>query len=225
MDRLHLLAEQGAPAGTAVLAEAQTGGRGSRGRAWHSPPGGLWLSVLYRPASAAGVELMSLRLGLRLAEALEAEAPGLDVMLKWPNDLFVEDRKLGGILCEARWHGEVPAWVVAGLGVNVANAIPDELRRSATALHEHLPGATVDGLLGRLLEALRHPLPEADRLTAAESQGLVRRDWLRGRTLTAPLVGRAEGIGADGTLAVRTADGLTTARAGHVELADQSSTG
>src|SRR4051794_10686215 len=118
MDRVHQLAEQGAPAGTAGLAEAQTRGRGARGREGHSPPGGLWLSVLYRPGSPLGVELLSLRLGLHVAEALESVAPGLGVMLKWPNDLMVSDRKLGGILCEARWQGESLAWVAAGLGLN-----------------------------------------------------------------------------------------------------------
>ena len=223
MDHLHQLAEQGAPAGTAILAEAQTGGRGSRGRAWHSPPGGLWLSVLYRPAAAAGAELLSLRLGLRAAEALETAAPGLPVWLKWPNDLIVSDRKLGGILCEARWQGESLAWIAAGVGLNVTNPIPDELRLTATALGEHLPDATVEAILPGLLDALRRPLADADRLTADEGGQLERRDWLRDRRLRAPLAGRAEGIDADGTLLIRTDHGLRPVRAGHVELADGSS--
>jgi BirA family biotin operon repressor/biotin-[acetyl-CoA-carboxylase] ligase len=224
MDRVHQLAEQGAPAGTAVLAEAQTGGRGSRGRAWHSPPGGLWLSVLYRPDSPIGVELLSLRLGLRAAEALEAAGPGLGVMLKWPNDLIVSDRKLGGILCEARWQGETLAWVAAGLGLNVTNPIPDDLRLTATALGEHRPGASVDAILPGLLEALRCPLADADQLSPDECRRLQRRDWLRGRELRAPLAGRAEGIGPDGALLVRAGRALTAVRAGHVELAHGSFT-
>jgi BirA family biotin operon repressor/biotin-[acetyl-CoA-carboxylase] ligase len=224
MDRVHQLAEQGAPAGTAVLAEAQTRGRGSRGREWHSPPGGLWLSVLYRPGSPLGVELLSLRLGLHVAEALESVAPGLGVMLKWPNDLMVSDRKLGGILCEARWQGESLAWVAAGLGLNVTNPIPDDLRSMATALGEHVPRASVEAILPDLLEALLHPLPESDRLTSDECRRLERRDWLRGRELRAPLAGRAEGIGPDGALLVRAGQELTAARAGHVELAHGSFT-
>ena len=224
MDRVHQLAEEGAPAGTAVLAEAQTGGRGSRGRAWHSPRGGLWLSVLYRPGSPTGVELLSLRLGLRAAEALESVAPGPGVMLKWPNDLIVSDRKLGGILCEARWQGASLAWIAAGIGLNVTNPIPDDLRPTATALGEHVPGASVDAILPGLLEALLRPLPEADRLTPDECRRLERRDWLRGRELRAPLAGRAEGIGPDGALLVRVGQELTAARAGHVELAHGSFT-
>jgi BirA family biotin operon repressor/biotin-[acetyl-CoA-carboxylase] ligase len=224
MDRLHQLAEQGAPAGTAVLAEAQTGGRGSRGRAWHSPPGGLWLSVLYRPPSPAGVELLSLRLGLLVATALEAAAPGLPVALKWPNDLMVRDRKLGGILCEARWQGESLAWVAAGLGLNVTNDIPDDVHLTATALGEHLSDVSLERILPGILDALRGPVAHAERLTAEECRQLEHRDWLRGRQLRAPLAGRAEGIADDGALLVRTDERLTAVRTGHVELAQGSFT-
>jgi BirA family biotin operon repressor/biotin-[acetyl-CoA-carboxylase] ligase len=225
MDRLHDLAEQKAPAGTAVVAEAQTGGRGSRGRPWHSPPGGLWLSVLYRPPAPGGVELLSLRLGLLVAAALEATIPGLPVMLKWPNDLMLRDRKLGGILCEARWQGEAPGWIVAGVGLNVTNPIPDDLRHTATALGEYVPAATVDAILPGMLDALRAPVVHADRLTDDECRQLARRDWLRGRQLRAPLAGRAEGIAIDGGLLVRTGEGLSAVRAGHVEVAQESFTG
>lgn len=224
MDHLHRLAEQGAPEGSAVLAEAQTDGRGSRGRVWHSPPGGLWLSVLLRPASPAGVELLSLRLGLRTAEALEASASGLRVALKWPNDLMVDDRKLGGILCEARWQGESLAWVAAGLGLNVTNPIADDLRSSATALGQHLPGASVETILPDLLDALRRPLPDADRLSPDECRELGRRDWLLDRELLAPVAGQAAGIGPDGALLVRVGRTLAGLRAGHVELAHGSLT-
>jgi BirA family biotin operon repressor/biotin-[acetyl-CoA-carboxylase] ligase len=77
MDVLHGLAAEGAEAGTIVVAGEQTGGRGSRGRAWKSPPGGLWLSVLFRPGVAAGVELCGLRIGLAVAEAIESLGPGI----------------------------------------------------------------------------------------------------------------------------------------------------
>ena len=100
MDVLHALAAEGVEAGTAVVATEQTGGRGSRGRTWSSPPGGLWLSVLFRPPSGAGIELSGLRIGLAVADAIEALHAGLSVRIKWPNDLMVGDRKLGGILCE-----------------------------------------------------------------------------------------------------------------------------
>jgi BirA family transcriptional regulator, biotin operon repressor / biotin---[acetyl-CoA-carboxylase] ligase len=224
MDRLHELAAQGAPAGTAVVAEAQTGGRGSRGRVWESPPGGLWLSVLYRPRSAAGAELLSLRLGLAVAEALEKVAPSLRLALKWPNDLILADRKVGGILCEARWQGESLAWIVAGLGVNVANATPERLRSTAVAVALLAPDVTVEALLPEVLERLRQPVAEQDRLAREERDRLAARDWLRGRALRSPVAGRAEGIAEDGALLVRSGDVVTPVRAGHVELAEPAFT-
>jgi BirA family biotin operon repressor/biotin-[acetyl-CoA-carboxylase] ligase len=225
MDHLHELAAGGAPAGTAVVAEAQTGGRGSRGRVWESPPGGLWLSVLYRPATAAGAERLSLRLGLAVAEALEGVAPGLRVALKWPNDLILADRKVGGILCEARWQGESLGWIVAGLGLNVTNPVPEHLRGTAVALASAAADATVETLLPAILESLRRPPVERERLDADERRRLAERDWLRGRVIRAPLAGRVEGIAEDGALLVRSDHGITPVRAGHVELAEAAFTG
>src|SRR6476661_5682796 len=88
-DEVHRLAAAGAPAGTVVVSAEQDAGRGSRGRRWASPIGGLWLSFLCRPARSVGVEVLSLRVGLAAAEAL-AEVGGLPpVSLKWPNDLII----------------------------------------------------------------------------------------------------------------------------------------
>jgi len=223
MDRLHELATAGAPAGTAVAAEEQTAARGSRGRAWQAPVGGLWLSVLYRPGSPAGTELLSLRLGLAVALVLEDALPGLRIGIKWPNDLMLGERKLGGILCEARWHGDAPGWIVAGLGLNVANPIPPSVGGTAVALAEARPGVTAEGLLPAVLARLRSRVPAGDLLTPVEQEQLAARDWLRGRALAAPVAGRADGIAADGALRVRNPTGLTVVRAGTVELAAAAS--
>ncbi|MDX2193142.1 MAG: biotin--[acetyl-CoA-carboxylase] ligase [Gemmatimonadales bacterium] len=154
-DALHALAEGGAPSGTAVVAAVQGGGRGSRGRAWASPAGGLWLSVLVREEARPALEGLSLRAGLAVAGAIEALPGAPPVALKWPNDLLVGGRKLGGILCEARWSGDRFLWAVVGVGVNVANAIPEELAGRATALATHRPGSTPAELEPRVLAALR----------------------------------------------------------------------
>lgn len=223
MDRLHELAAAGAPAGTAVVAEEQTGGRGSRGRAWHAPAGGLWLSVLYRPESPSGTELLSLRLGLAVAQAIEEALPALRIGIKWPNDLMLGERKLGGILCEARWQGDAPGWIAAGIGINVANPIPPALGGAAVALAEVRPGVTPEALLSAVLARLRQPVLSGDRLMRPEQEQLAGRDWLRGRPLLAPAAGRAEGIGPDGALLIRSAAGLTAVRAGSVELAAAAS--
>ncbi len=222
MDVLHQMAEAGASARAAVVAGEQTGGRGSRGRGWVSRRGGLWLSVLFRPGAAPGLELMSLRIGLAVAEALELlGAP--PVGLKWPNDLMLGDRKLGGVLCEARWQGNAPGWVVAGLGLNVANATPASLRAIATRLISVLPGITPEDLVAPLLAALRRVDPDAGPLTADERARFQCRDWLHGRPLRAPAAGVAVGLSPDGALLVQLAAGATTAvRAGTIELADSS---
>jgi BirA family biotin operon repressor/biotin-[acetyl-CoA-carboxylase] ligase len=225
MDLLHELAARGAEGGTVVVAGEQTAGRGSRGRTWRSPPGGLWLSVLYRPRTAAGVELFSLRVGLAIAKAVEALAPGLRIAVKWPNDLVLNDRKLGGVLCEARWQGEVLGWIVAGVGLNVTNAIPPELAATAIRLADRVPGIDPDALEPEVTARLRTLDASGDRLEAAELAALQDRDWLRGRRLQAPIAGEVEGIAEDGALLVRNGAGvIERIRAGTVELAERSST-
>jgi BirA family biotin operon repressor/biotin-[acetyl-CoA-carboxylase] ligase len=223
MDALHELAQGGAPAGTAVVAVEQTGGRGSRGRVWASPRGGLWLSVLFRPTAVPGLELLSLRVGLAVAQALELlGAP--TVGIKWPNDLMLGDRKLGGILCEARWQGNAPGWVAVGLGLNVVNETPPLLGAVATSLISVLPDVTPDDLLVPVLAALREVDPDAGVLTPRERTRFQSRDWLHGRPLRAPAEGVAAGLSPEGALLVRLAAGATTAvRAGTVELADSPS--
>jgi BirA family biotin operon repressor/biotin-[acetyl-CoA-carboxylase] ligase len=219
MDVLHELAQGGAPAGSAVVAEEQEGGRGSRGRGWLSPPGGLWLSVLARPA-AAGLELLSLRAGLAVAERLDEMGLASYLRLKWPNDLMLGERKAGGILCEARWQGATPAWVVIGLGLNVTNRPPPSLESTAAWLGLARPSLTASALVAPMVEALRAIDPSAGPLTDDERARYARRDWLLGRALLAPVSGTADGVAADGGLLVRGADGSTTAvRAGTVVLA------
>ena len=219
MDVLHDLAQGGAPAGTTVVAEEQVNARGSRGQRWVSPPGGLWLSVLLRP-EPAGLELTGLRAALAVAEALDGA--GLDglVRLKWPNDLMLHERKAGGILCEARWHGSDLAWVAVGLGLNVNNPPPAELEPIATHLSAAQPSLTAADLISPVVEALRAIDGPAGPLTEEERTRYGGRDWLRGRRLQGPLAGTAAGVGADGALLVRRADGGTSAvRAGTVVLA------
>jgi BirA family biotin operon repressor/biotin-[acetyl-CoA-carboxylase] ligase len=132
------------PAGSVVVADAQTGGRGRRGHTWFSPPGaGLYVSVVVAPATARvdpprATMLLTLAAGVAVAEGVEA-ATGLAVDLKWPNDLLVARRKLAGILAEH--HG---ASVVLGYGINVSTAaFPPELGDRATSLESEL-GREVD---------------------------------------------------------------------------------
>lgn len=224
MDVLHELASGGAETGTAVVAGEQTGGRGSRGRVWHSPPGGLWLSVLLRPAEEGPVELLGLRVGLAVARCLEEVGLPQPVLLKWPNDLMLGEQKVGGILCEARWHGDVLGWVTVGLGLNVRNRVPAELEEVATSLQRQVKGITPESLIGPIVTQLRSLAPAVGTFSPAELAELQQRDWLRGRVLRQPIAGRATGISAEGALLVQCPDGNTVPlRAGTVELAEAPS--
>lgn len=205
-DLLHELAATGAPAGTAIVAAEQTVGRGSRGRTWASPLGGLWLSVLCRPATTPALEVLSLRVGLAVAEALEQSVAGIALQLKWPNDLMLGGRKLGGVLCEARWQGGAPGWVAVGLGLNVANPIPSELAGTAVGLASVAPGAIPGPLAEPLVRAIAAAGERSGLLTIAELEAFRLRNALLGRSIVAPLAGIVEGLTPEGALQVRKAD-------------------
>ena len=117
-----------------MLAERQSGGRGREGRAWQSPPGGLYLSLLLRPGKAPAA-LLPLAAGVAVAEAVASL--GVACQLKWPNDVLASGRKLAGILAEASSSSAGVDWVVLGIGVNVAldpASLPAELRHDVTSL-------------------------------------------------------------------------------------------
>jgi BirA family biotin operon repressor/biotin-[acetyl-CoA-carboxylase] ligase len=133
--------------GAVVIAGEQTAGRGRRGHAWFSPPGcGLYVSVVLAPSRAdtdpaRATRLLTLTIGVALVEGIDA-ATGLRPDLKWPNDLYIGRRKLGGILAEA--SGATGEMIVAGYGINVgAAAYPPELGDRATSLESEL-GRPVD---------------------------------------------------------------------------------
>lgn len=222
LDVAHALGHEGAPVGTIVLADVQTAGRGRNGRTWYSPPGGIWLALLLRPRSAA-IGVMSIRAGLVVAdvvdELLGQGGAATRAGIKWPNDVLVTDRKVAGVLCEGRWQRETLLWLVVGIGVNVANEIAPDLRGTAAALHELLPGVRRIDVLDRLVPPLARLGSGADRLSEQECAAFAARDWLRGRMLRAPAAGRAAGIRPDGGLLVEAAEGLLTVREGHLEVA------
>ncbi|MCC6928641.1 MAG: biotin--[acetyl-CoA-carboxylase] ligase [Gemmatimonadaceae bacterium] len=143
MDVAEQLAREGAAGGTLVLADAQTAGRGRGGRAWASPPAtGLWMTLIERPLVATGLDVLSLRVGLRAASALDrfADAP---IALKWPNDLLLPAGKLGGILVEARWREHRPEWVAMGIGINLLK--PPVAGSAALGVLPGVPSAATPG--------------------------------------------------------------------------------
>ncbi len=233
----RLLAVDDLPAGRfdACLAEFQTAGRGRRGREWLAPfASGLCLSYswLFREPPA---ELSSLSLAVGVAALRALRACGTDgVTLKWPNDLLAGDRKLGGILCELRVEAAGPAYVVVGLGLNVALPAAARSRIAAASL-------AAGGLEPTDL-ADRGPPPSRSRLAAAlldaiaamvdefEARGFApfhdewsRADALAGRAVCvlahrAERAGVARGIAPDGALLVEIDGRAERVTAGEVSL-------
>jgi BirA family biotin operon repressor/biotin-[acetyl-CoA-carboxylase] ligase len=209
LDVAHERAAAGAPAGTLILAEAQTAGRGRQGRAWASEPGaGIWMTLIERPTDRRALEVLSLRVGLAIAAALEPLL-GEALRLKWPNDVYRGDGKLAGILVEARWRGSDPDWVAIGVGLNV-RAPADQPRARG------LEGTRVsrNDVLEAIVPALRRAAALAGPLTGEELAAFTQRDLARNREITSPLHGRVIGIDDSGALLVLTASGQVAAQAG-----------
>jgi len=208
-DRACELVRSGAPPFTVVVAARQTAGRGRGGARWHSPPGaGLWISVLL-PGAGPVPPHLPLLVGLAAARAVETVCAELDVGIKWPNDVEVGGRKVGGVLCE---HAD--GCVVAGVGLNVRQRpedFPAELTGRAVSLETAAGrpvsmGAMASALLAELrrgFEAPLGPLPQELR------EELAARDVLRDRPVVSQQAGAgvARGIDEDGALLVERPDG------------------
>ncbi len=152
-------ARSGAPEGLVAVADRQEAGRGRMGRTWVAPPGSaLLVSALLRPAlPPSRVHLMATVVALSGADACSA-ITGVSPDLKWPNDLVVGARKLGGVLAEAELDAERVAAVVVGMGLNVSwpSGVPPGIADNAVALSQLVPGKPPDRarLLSRFLEVL-----------------------------------------------------------------------
>ncbi len=220
-DEAATLAAEGAAEGTAVLAVEQSGARGRRQRAWLSPAGGLWLSIVLRPSLPADQRpLVGFAASVGAARAVE-EIAHVRVGLKWPNDLMVGEQKLGGVLMESRG----PA-VIVGIGINANIALdhfPPEIRPIATSLLAVL-ARPVD--LAALARALLEQLEGTYDLLAVSAEevlaGWRERDLTRGRQVrlsgAEDLEGVAEDVDRTGALLVRTGAGIRRIVAGDVSL-------
>lgn len=215
LDVAHALAEAGAPTGTLVLADRQTAGRGRHGRAWSSPSAGLWLTLVERDVELAALAVLPIRLGLAAAPALDAFAEQ-PVSLKWPNDLWLGERKLAGVLVEARWQGGALAWIAVGVGVNVV--APEDVARAAGLR----AGTSRLDVLAALGPALREAVRATGALRDAELAAYARRDVARGRRCDAPVAGVVAGLRADGALLVETTVGVLPITQGSLIFAASS---
>lgn len=196
------LAAEGAPSGTAVVADEQTAGQGRFGRSWHSSPDdGLYVTIILRMRELKPTITMAL--GVAVADAIE-EVSGVKPDLRWPNDVLIEDRKLAGILTQYE-HGAV----LAGIGINVNHVeFPAEVRNIATSLRiatgcEHDRETLLQAILRRVLAA--------DPETAIRDFA-VRSSYVYGRRVFVDLgrkkeYGTTAGLDAAGFLILRKDDG------------------
>lgn len=213
-ERARALAQRGAPHGTVVTAAEQTAGRGRQGRSWAAPPNrAILCSVLVRDPP----RLLPLAAGVAVAETVDAarEVSGSPrALLKWPNDVLVEGRKVAGILVEGRPQ---EGWAVVGIGINVAlrdRDFPAELRGIAGTLG--LGPESVGAVLERVLASLGGWIPApAERVLEAVRS----RDALRGHPVRwAGGHGEAIGVDDQGRLLVTCDQGEVALDAGEVHL-------
>ena len=215
--RARELAASGAPHGTLVSADEQTAGRGRQGRDWTAPRGRALLASLVIRELDAGQALLPLAAAVAVCEACEAIAP-VTCTIKWPNDVWIERRKVAGILIEGR---PAEGWAVLGIGLNVSTTeeeLPSELRGSATSLRIASGASKLDP--EKALDAL---LPDLEERLSDTGEATLER-WRRRDALHDEAVrwaggeGVAAGVGEDGSLLVETSEGRVALDAGEVHL-------
>lgn len=230
-DIARRLADHGASAGTTVIAEEQTAGRGRLGRPWEAPFGkALLISFILRPPGRRdGIRLptaVPIHVGLAVARAIE-HVTGIDTGLKWPNDILVPGAgKVAGILCEGSLGDATAEYVIAGIGINVnqrLDELPADARGSATSL-ALVAGREVGraALAGAVIDHVRAFAEHAgEALDDAALLAFARRDLLRGHEILVDgsPAGTARGILPDGALAVEIDGRRRIVRAGTVRLA------
>jgi BirA family biotin operon repressor/biotin-[acetyl-CoA-carboxylase] ligase len=121
--------------GTVVIAEKQTSGYGRIKRVWSSNPGGLWFSILLKP-SLHPEESSKLALILSIALKHTFDLYNIDSKIKWPNDIFINNKKIAGIIIEMSADQNVINWIVAGIGININNKLPKEIQETSVSLKE-----------------------------------------------------------------------------------------
>lgn len=223
-------AREGAPHGSVFFTDEQTAGRGRGDHDWQSAAvQGLYVSVLLRPSIAVEhMPLIPLAAGLAAAQAIGITA-GLEVDLRWPNDLLVGDRKAGGILVESKTEAGVPSFAVVGVGVNVHQRSFDaNLSTPATSLDME-SGRTISrqALLISLLESLQHEtwaLLDPGLTAAIPARVAFLSTWVSNRRVEVhgpqACVGVTAGLDEHGFLLVRTEKGLVTVQTGGIRAVE-----
>jgi BirA family biotin operon repressor/biotin-[acetyl-CoA-carboxylase] ligase len=223
-------ARAGAPHGSVFFADEQLAGRGRGNHTWHSAAGqGLYVSVLQRPPfPAARLPLLAFAAGLAARHAIR-ETTGLNIDLRWPNDLLIGPCKAGGILVEANVNAANVAYTVVGIGINVhQREFPADLATPATSLDiETRSRVSRQALLIELLSSIeRESLSLHDPSSVSTTLRRVQQasTWIAGRRVHVhgpqACTGVTEGLDEIGFLLVRTATGLVTVQTGGLRAAE-----
>lgn len=213
------LAKVGKPAGTVVQAGQQTAGRGQYGRAFSSPAGGLYFSLILRPdLELAHLPLVTLATGLSCREVLHTSY-GLDTRIKWPNDIYLDHKKIAGMLCESVLSDrpELVSSVVVGVGLNVNSTVSDfqpELQPLVTTLSAHLnKQIPLPSLLTLLVGTINTKVEMLSRDPQTILAQWQRFDYLKEKAVvhtagSTTIVGTGRGLTAQGHYRIMDAHGL-----------------
>jgi BirA family biotin operon repressor/biotin-[acetyl-CoA-carboxylase] ligase len=214
-DRARELAKAGGT-DVAVLADEQTGSRGRLERTWHSPSGGIWLSLVCRPdLPPAHAPIYTLAAAVAATDALATV--GVDAGIKWPNDVLVDGRKLVGILTEMEGEADRVSWIVVGIGIN-ANVDGAEVPETATTVRERVGDVDRAALTRELLERFEELRNDPESVLPAWRAASVTLDRrVRVETPDEEIVGRAIDVEFPGTLVVETESGERRISAGDCE--------
>jgi len=216
-DVARALAADGAK-NVVVLADVQTGGRGRLDRAWDSPSGGIWLSVVLRPDSPpATVPIYTLAAAVAITTA--AREAGVDAGIKWPNDVLVRhtEAKLAGVLTEMEGEADRVSWLVVGMGIN-ANVDADDLPEGATSIRAVAGDVDRRVFTQRVLEVFDEVRSEPDAvLEAWREYALTLGREVRVETADGEVVGTAVDVEHPGALVVETPDDRRRVHAGDCE--------
>ncbi len=228
-DEVRRMAAEGAPTGTVVVATRMGEGRGTHGRTWHAPEGGLYISLLLREAFDPG--MLTMALGNAVADVLEVA--GAEPRIKWVNDVLVDDKKIAGILVEAESVGDTIDHVIAGIGINVNGstvAWPHPLNGQAVTLEDVLGvDSCMPDLQGFLLDSIEtwlHRLRQGHRANVLDAWRA--RDALRGRRVgidpdgdfCTKIIGTAAGVDDEGRLLIDVDGEVQAHRTGSIVLMD-----
>jgi BirA family transcriptional regulator, biotin operon repressor / biotin---[acetyl-CoA-carboxylase] ligase len=138
------MAQSGAPQGQVVMATEQILGIGRLGREWRSPPGGLYMSLVLRPVRTSEMQLLPLMGAFSIVEGIR-KATGIVSLVRWPNDVTIEGKKVAGVIAETKYQGPVVSHVIVGMGINCNFSAESlgALALNSTTLSDHL-GTPVD---------------------------------------------------------------------------------